>query len=259
VSLHRLRSYRGVWRQHSRWSFLGVISNEATANAHSYLVTSFYGPSAFAPLAASSLITRPFQVTSNALEEFERAQMAGELGTLRFDTVRRGVRFFRSIMMASWGGTVAAAALVLTYWPGLLFPEHYDLWFLRRAALLSLTISGVRVWRIPESALLQAAGEFRPLAFASVLSAGVSLTAVPILLWKGGVLWSLGGVILGEVMFATWTRVQVRRWFDRRSHDANRAAQGAEPLAPAGGLIESTVRPSVNVARSQAARIRPTT
>jgi hypothetical protein len=232
VSFERLRNYRTVWRRHTSWSLLGVITGEATSNAHSYIVTSFFGPSAFAPVAASSLITRPFQVTSNALEEFERAQMARELGGLRFDTAKRAVRFFRLIMFGAWAVTASAAMLVLSYWPGLLFPPHYDVSFLRKAALLWLTTAAVRVWRTPESALLQAAGEFRPLAFASVLSAGVSITMVAVLLSMGGVIWSLGGIVVGEVVFAGWTRLQARRWFESRSQAAHRA----------GTMIGETVR-----------------
>lgn len=75
-----LRGYRRVWREHSSWSLAGVVSTEATVNCHAYLVTAICGPAAFAPIAATQLLIRPITVATNALMEFERAQMARQLG-----------------------------------------------------------------------------------------------------------------------------------------------------------------------------------
>jgi O-antigen/teichoic acid export membrane protein len=217
VALDGLRAYRSVWRRHSSWSLLGVITTEATANSHAYIVTSVFGPSAFAPIAAAALLIRPVQVAMNALVEFERAQMAAHLARRHVDAAKDAVHFFRRMLTLAWAATAAAAALLLTYWPGLVFPAHYDLAFLRGAAVLWMMVSGIRLWRTPDSALLQAAGAFRQLAYASVLSAGVSIVAVCALLSAGDIIWSIAGIGIGEAVFAFWTGVQVRRWYKSRS------------------------------------------
>jgi hypothetical protein len=207
-----LRNYGMIWRKHSGWSLLGVITTEATANSHAYLVTVLAGPAAFAAIAASALLIRPIGVAMNALNEFERAQMARQIGAGRIDDAIASVRSFRLVLMAAWIVTAGASAILLIQAPRLLFPDAYPLDFLVVAAMLWLAVAGMRLIRAPESALLQAAGAFRPLAFASVWSSGVSLAAVLALLLTVGPLWSILGILLGELLFAAITYIQAHRW-----------------------------------------------
>ncbi|MBW8891114.1 MAG: hypothetical protein JF617_02700, partial [Burkholderiales bacterium] len=51
VSFKAVTDYARVWREHSGWSLTGVLTTEATANAHAYIVTLISGATAFAPLA----------------------------------------------------------------------------------------------------------------------------------------------------------------------------------------------------------------
>ncbi|OHC95833.1 MAG: hypothetical protein A2095_09655 [Sphingomonadales bacterium GWF1_63_6] len=60
--------------------------------------------------------------------------------------------------------------------------------------------------------MLQAAGEFRPLAFASLWSAGISIAMVLVLLFTMGPLWSIVGILIGEALFAAVTYVHAHRW-----------------------------------------------
>jgi hypothetical protein len=86
--LDEVTRYAAVWRPHAPWSPLGVVSTEAAANAHVYIITLQRGPYAFAPLAASALLIRPITVAMNALTEFERARMARQLGAGEVDGAR---------------------------------------------------------------------------------------------------------------------------------------------------------------------------
>jgi hypothetical protein len=63
----------------------------------------------------------------------------------------------------------------------------------------------VRALRTPESVLLQAAGEFKPLAAASVRSSAVSVFFTAALLFSFGPLVSIGGILAGEL--AMWERI----------------------------------------------------
>jgi len=211
-SFKALAFYKQVWREHSGWSLTGVLTTEATANAHAYIVTLISGATAFAPLAASALLMRPISVVTNALTEFERPQMARQLAQDHGREALATMRFFRVMLIAAWGVTVIAALALMRYGPTLLFPKSYDRGYLMIGTLLWLAIAGVRTARTAESVLLQAAGQFRPLAHASMISCGVSLVAVLVLLILGGPLYSLVGVLLGEAVFALWIWRETARW-----------------------------------------------
>lgn len=210
--LRGLGDYGAVWRQHARWSLMGVITTEATANAHVYLVTFVFGPGAYAPLAASALLIRPVQVAMNALSEFERAQMARQIGERRFDLAKSSVRFFRGVLLAIWGVTGIVLIAVLALAPRLVFPPQYDMAMLVAGSALWMAVALVRLLRTPESVLLQAGGAFRPLASASVLSAVASVIAVALLMAMCGALWSIAGILLGEFLFAWRIWQQASRW-----------------------------------------------
>ncbi|WP_415388827.1 hypothetical protein [Roseomonas sp. BN140053] len=212
MSWRDLPGYRAVWRQFAGWSLLGVVTTEATANSHVYIVTLVYGPEGFAPIAASTLLVRPMNVAMNALTEFERARMARQIGDGQIGQAAASVRFFRWVLVTGWIANVLAAGALLYYGPRLVFPPQYSMPFLVTAAALWMAVVAVRLLRTPESALLQSAGAFRPLALASVASSGISVVAVAILLAVSGPLWSIGGILIGELAFAGWIWRQTRLW-----------------------------------------------
>ncbi len=51
--------YAPIWKNVTRWSLMGVVLSEMTANAYAYLVTFISGAHAFALLAIGSLMLRP--------------------------------------------------------------------------------------------------------------------------------------------------------------------------------------------------------
>ncbi|MCU4181152.1 hypothetical protein [Bosea sp. BH3] len=208
----QLRAYGTIWRRYSSWSLTGVVTTEMTGNAHAYIVTLLSGSTAFATVAASALLIRPMTVVMNALTEFERPRMARELDAGRLPAVLRSLVSFRLVLIAGWIVSGLAAAAVLLLNPGLLFPGSYDLNALMTGCALWIVIAGIRLMRTPESAVLQAAGMFRPLAYASIISCGVSVAAVAGILLLAGPIWSIAGILLGEAVFAGWIWRQALRW-----------------------------------------------
>lgn len=203
VSLRALPEYHPIWRDYVRWSLLGVVTTEATANAHAYIVTLIGGPSAFAPIAASALLIRPVTLAMNALTDFERPSWARLMGAAGNHSKVRASSFqFRMVLLAVWLASLAASVAVLTWAPRLLFPADYSMEVLWTGALLWLGIALIRSIRMPESLLLQAAGEFRTLAFASVISCFVSIAIVSAMVLSGMPLWSLIGILFGEAVIA---------------------------------------------------------
>lgn len=228
VRLHprELPCYAHVWREHARWSLVGVVTTEATVNAHAYIVTLVSGPLAFAPIAASALIIRPISVVMNALSEFERPQMARQIARKDIGAARHSAGIFLFVLALTWVLTIAAAVLLMAYGPGVVFPNEYSQSSLALGMTLWLAVTLMRVLRTPSSILLQAAGMFRSLAHASIISAIVSISAVVVLLILCGPLWSLGGILLGEAICAIWVWRQSWRW--RSTFRVNPALSGNE-------------------------------
>ncbi|WP_121115530.1 hypothetical protein [Croceibacterium ferulae] len=207
-----LRDYRTIWQGQSRWALLGVMTTEATANAHVYIVTAISGAAAFAPIAASALLLRPVNVAQNALADFERPMLARTIGAGDHAAIPRSLLVFRLALIGIWLGTIAVGAALFLWAPDLLFPPAYDLQFLVIASLLWALFALLRLLQTPESVLLQAAGEFRDLAMASVWSALGSVVAVTALVLLAGTLWSIGGIVAGAVVYLWWTWRFARRW-----------------------------------------------
>ena len=212
LSLADLRRYLAVWRSHSMWAVVGVLTTEATANAHAYILTFLSGPGSFAPVAASALIIRPVGVVMNALSEFERPQIARKLASGNSQDVAKTIRFFRYILMAAWVGTACLGLVLFKFAPQKLFPPQYGLATLILGSILWMLVAGMRQFRTPESVLLQAAGAFRPLANASLLSSVISIVAVLALFRLFGPIWSIAGILAGEMVFAISVWVQSGRY-----------------------------------------------
>jgi hypothetical protein len=210
------KAYRTIWRDLARWSLLGVVCTEMTANAHAYLVTLIAGPEAFALLAVGALFLRPVSLCLSALPDLERASMAKGIVAGDGAAALRSVRAFRIASVIAWAGTVALAAAILGWLPELVLRAHYPIEDVATVVVLWAAIMAVRILRTPDGVLLQAAAEFRPLALASVASAAASLALTLGLLLAFGPVASLGGIIAGEIVMAVRVRALLRDW--RRRH-----------------------------------------
>ena len=212
TSLSTLANYREVWLRHSSWSLLGVITTEATANAHAYIIMLFSGSATFAGLAASGLVIRPTVVLTNALSEFERPRMARLIAQKQWGHVVKLASAFRLFLVMGWIISVLLAIVIFYVSPQLLIPKEYEPAFIKIGAALWLAVAAIRVVRSPESTMLQAAGMFRWLAYASMISSVFSIVAVIVFLLVGNPLWSIAGVICGEVVMTAYIWLQTSRW-----------------------------------------------
>ena len=201
------RAFLPIWRDLARWSLLGVISTEFTANAHAYLVTFFSGPKAFALLALGSLFMRPASLVMQALPDAERATMARALVAGKFDQATRAMAHFRVAALCVLAGTAALAAAIMLFFPEFVLKRGYDETSVVIVICAWIMVMCVRSLRTPDSVLLQAAGEFKSLAAASVRSSLVSVFLTGALLFAFGPLVSLGGILAGELTM--WQRIAV--------------------------------------------------
>lgn len=195
-------NYGGIWRRYSRWTLVGVLTTEATANSHAYIVTLLSGPNAFAVLAASAIIIRPITVMMNALSDFERPVMARHIGAGAMRQVQHDIVVFRLALLGTWLITACAAFALIYLMPRLLFPPKYGLHDLSIGVALWMAVAAVRILRMPESTVLQAAGQFRELAHSSIYSSILSVTLVAVIVALASPLLSIFGVLAGEIVFA---------------------------------------------------------
>jgi hypothetical protein len=204
--------YLPTWREVTRWSLLGVVLSEVTANAHAYFVTFISGPRAFALLAIGSLLMRPVFLVLQALPDRERPTIARYLAHGDVGSANRTRMEFRLAAVAVWLGTVALAAGIL-HWDPQLFVrkgfEHAEVWLV--VAIWSVIVA-VRAARAPEAVFLQAAGEFNALARTGFAASLVSVIGTLVLLVLFGPIASLGGILGGELVNTVQIMALMRRW-----------------------------------------------
>ncbi len=204
--------YRAIWRELSRWSLLGVITTEFSANAHAYIVTLLAGPHAFALLALGTLLMRPARLSTTALGDVERAPIAVLLEKHDYRRAARVIAEFQATTLLLWAGTAALAAAILWFAPGLVIKNGYARADVLLVTAISVAIMLVRVLRAPHSVVLQAGRKFAPLAGASVASSVVSIVLTLVLLFVGGPIASLGGVLASDILLTGRIVVLARRF-----------------------------------------------
>ncbi|WP_139790743.1 hypothetical protein [Rhizobium rhizosphaerae] len=196
-----LTPYLHSLRDHGRWLLLNVLTTEATANAHSYLVGFLLGPSAYAPIAALTLLYRPANIVVQAMTQYERPRMAAALLERQRDVLRGAVRLFRGVSLGICFVNIVLVAAILWLLPGLIGTGAYDRDELVLAAAFLAVITLARSLRGPETAALQAGAHFRALSMASVYAAPISLigtTLIVLALPPGHAALSLAGIAIGE-------------------------------------------------------------
>lgn len=208
--------YRPIWRDVTRWSLLGVVLSEVTANAHAYFVTFISGPKAFALLAIGSLLMRPVFLVLQALPDRERPTIARFLAAGDFRSANRTRLEFRLAAVAIWLGTVGLAAAVLHWFPQLFVRKGFDATEVWLVVAIWTLIVAVRAIRAPEAVFLQAAGEFNALARTGFAASIVSVVGTLILLVLFGPIASLGGILGGELVNTIQIMALMRSW--RLSH-----------------------------------------
>jgi hypothetical protein len=204
--------YMPIWRDVTRWSLLGVVLSEVTANAHAYFVTFIAGPKAFALLAIGSLLVRPVFLVLQALPDRERPTIARFLAAGDFRSANRTRIEFRFAAIAVWLGTAGLAAAILAWYPQLFVRKGFDGSAVLAVVAIWALIVAVRAIRAPEAVFLQAAGEFNALARTGVTASVVSVAGTLLLLVLFGPAASLGGILGGELVNTVQIMALMRSW-----------------------------------------------
>jgi hypothetical protein len=213
-----LSNYQPVWREQSAWTLVGVLSTEATSNAHSYIVTLLAGPAAFAPVAVGMLFFRPVNVCITALTQLERPRMTRAVASGDHDGAIKSERIFMGALVFLWAATCIVAALVLFGFPQLILKPTLNHELVATAVGLCALLSLVQCVQTPMSVMTQARKAFRPLANQSLRSCGVGIAAVTLLTLAVAPIFSIAGVVLSQLVMMLGIWQLDRKW---------RAEQGA--------------------------------
>jgi hypothetical protein len=189
-------------QQQGKPALFGVITVEFTANFHSYLVMLTSGSQAFAAIAAATLYFRPQAVILQSLQQSEKTQLVRAWCSKQTQHIRQILRTMQYFALAAF--LLNGGGLLLVYYlnPQWLWPDSATQHDLLLALTLWSSIALLRGLRLGSSTLLQAADQFRSLAQATYVSAAITVPAVWLCWWLGGAVFSLVGVLLGEIVLA---------------------------------------------------------
>lgn len=207
-----LRCYGAIWRDQARWTLVGVVSSEATSNAHAYAVTFVAGPAAYAPIAAAALLIKPVMLVLTSLTQLERPVMARRILADDASGAGRAAFVFRVVVLSTWVGTTALASFVVLDYPSFFLKPSYDLGSMRLAFALWAGIALLQCWATPPGVLLQAAQWFKPLAVTQTRAAIVTLASVVLSVLLLSPVWTLCGILVGQLVMAIRVEALVRRW-----------------------------------------------
>lgn len=204
IGFVRLKDYFPIWRTQSQWALLGVVTTEATANAHSWLVTFWAGPSAFAPIAAAALFFRPLGLIVSSMTQIERPALARLIAQKRKTEISTRLRHFRVLLMTAWCLTIALVVVCAFLLGTRMLKAGYDAPQLYMALFLMAAISLASSWRMPESVVLQAQSKFKSLSIATVYSAIFTITLAVLFIAFFGSVYSLVAILLGQFFLAVY-------------------------------------------------------
>jgi putative peptidoglycan lipid II flippase len=215
LSRPKIAAYRPMWRDVTRWSLLGVVLTELASNCHAYLVTFHSGPGAFGLLALGALFMRPASLVLGALPDIDQPVMARKIGAGDLRGAFGVVNEFRTAAGAVLAGTVLLALVLVVWFPNLLL-KHYQVDDVLIVLAFWTAITALRVVRTPEAVFVMATGGYSKLAWISGASSVVALVLTLVLLVTVGPLWSLGGVLAGEVVMVAMLFPLTNQWRRQR-------------------------------------------
>jgi O-antigen/teichoic acid export membrane protein len=217
------RRYWKIWRDVT-WSLFGTTTWNIQGQGLMFLVTSFVGPAAYAPIAAATVLFNPLRPAVSAFVSVFRTDFVHALVARRF----------RHLTVVSYGvaGAIifgcAVIGIVIWYaWPYLdahIFGDKFaDASMPLILALSGLSATIYLTYTVP-LILLQAAGQFKAVAMATATGALVGLVSIWILLAKFSVAWSLLGSVAGELACGIYLTIAALRVLRETSRSADYCA-----------------------------------
>lgn len=214
---------RTVWRncivairQQGQPALSGTFAAEFAANAHSYIAAFFYGPLAFAPIAAATLLFRPQTVIQQNLQQTERVALRQAITTGCITQVLSIMKRFIFTLKVVFFVNFSAMLWVVFSRPEWLWSDESTLWQWQLGCGFMSAIILLRVWRSAYTMVLQAADMFSVLAKLAWLATGLMLLLSLFILSFADVVWCLAVVLLIEIGLFVKYRALVQNILQQR-------------------------------------------
>lgn len=206
-----ISAYVDVWNRHAKWSLVGVLCTEMTANAHTYIIIGLVGPEKLAPVSIAALFWRPTSTVYASLTQMERPIIARHLSNGDTKAALKSQEIFRLVVFAAWAANFLAVLAIATVFYDHFIGHQYDKMTVWIGFALYSGIMLSRAWRMPESVLIQAARRLKELASVSMKTAPISILgalAFSIVIAPAA---SLAGILIGDLVMATSVAKLARR------------------------------------------------
>lgn len=207
-------SILSVFRMENAWSLFTVVVTDIAANAHSYLINVFLGPSAFAPVALASLIARPVGVLLTAAIQLERAKLYKLAVSNMFSELNKYIIRFTLTLSLVVILYSAAAVFILSDFRDEILRGQYDFHFVLICFFLISTVSLAKIFREPIVEALQAVKGYKEIAFVTFSFSAISIAVVASLLVVTMLpVSALIGLAFAQTAFTIFGLVLYRRVF----------------------------------------------
>lgn len=192
-------------------ALIGTFTLELSQNSHSYLISLFAGPQAFAPIALANLVFRPFAVVMAGLVQSERPLFSKLLFEKKISDVRHACSKLQRIVLFCLviNFFIAVAAIYLFDKQIVEKVGQFDSFQLILSIMVLICL--FRTFRFPIALFFQSLGDYGAIKRAVFASGLVSVVTVLLFLFWGWVQASIIGLLLGEiVMFVYLKRLSMR-------------------------------------------------
>ncbi|GAA0670957.1 hypothetical protein [Rheinheimera tangshanensis] len=194
-----LRGFIQGFQQQGKHALVGVLTTEGTLNSHSYLVTLILGPTAFAPIAAASLLFRPVMVVLNSLTQIEKPRIRKLILDSKVFAIEYSLRRFKMLNLLFWSINSIFVIFLLSLFFDVYWKEEHSKSDLVWAAVFFSLIRLSRCISTTYNVYMQAADKFKELSLITIKSSflTVPLVYVSLLIFEPS--FSLAGILLGEL------------------------------------------------------------
>jgi len=201
--------------QRGRDALIGSFTLELSQNSHSYLISIFAGPQAFAPIALANLMFRPFAVVMAGLVQSERPLLSTLLSEKQFAQAKACCRKLRRIVLICLLVNIVLLALALYCFDDVIAEKVGDFEAFVMILGVMVLICSLRAFRFPIALQFQSLGAYGVLKWAVIASGVASFLSVSGFIALGYFQASIIGLLLGEaVMFVYLNRLLKRHVYE---------------------------------------------
>jgi|GEM_PF-5732640 len=192
------------YQQRGRDALLGTFNIELSQNSHSYLISIFAGPHAFAPIALANLMFRPFAVVMTGLVQAERPLISKMMFEKQYVQANGVCQKLTALVLTALAVNTVAVIGVVYLFEDYLMEKIGHLADFVVVLIMILAVCIARAFRFSFTLFFQSAGLFAVLKDSCLYGGLMTIVMVSALLSLGFIQTSVFGVVCGEVLMLVY-------------------------------------------------------